>query len=136
METQIFFAVLAFTLIYSVTEATHDYYVIKNDVGYTHYSKMWHWWGMIQNAIAFAPVIIALFIWDYRLACPLSLIAVLLFWQLHDSIIGWKLYRRPFYLSNKGFDRFLDEVFQGGVSVFVIRMMFILTSAFDYFRNI
>lgn len=135
METLLFFYVIGFVIIYSIVEATHDYNVIKNDCGYNEYSKRWHWWGMVQNALAFFPVLILLYIFDPRVVAPMAVLIAFLFWQLHDSLIGWMLYRRPFYLSNKGLDRWLNDVFQGGDQFFVIRLMFIVVCTFIYFRT-
>lgn len=111
-----------------------DFYVIKNDLGWSDYSRKWHIWGAIQNALAVAPLMVILCMWDFELGRKLCLIIFLLFWQLHDSILGWKFYRRPFYLGNHGLDRWLEQVFQNGVNVFIIRITIVLLTALEYFR--
>lgn len=126
---------IAFTVIYAYIEATHDYYVIRNDIGYNDTAKKWHFWGMIQNALSFLPVYIILFMWqENNEGFKLMAISFLLFWQLHDSIIGWKFYRRVFYLGTHGFDSWLTQVFQNGRTVAIIRISIAFFFSYDYFR--
>lgn len=134
METLIFFLIIGFTLLYAVVEALHDYYVIRNEVGYTDDSKKWHLWGLIQNLLGFVPIFIVLFIWDPKLLFPVVLVVSFLFWQIHDSLIGILFFRRPFYLGNHGIDRHLNEIFNGGFNLFIVRAMFMTVGIINYFR--
>ena len=118
METII---ILISVIAYALIESRHDYHVIKGN------SDKWHSWGMAQNAIVFIPL---LFLFDWRLVIASGI----LFWQLHDSFIGWQLYRRLFYLGSKGMDRWINRVFQNGKTFAVIRFVFIAILIYDYLR--
>lgn len=127
---------LAFTILYSVVEANHDYYVIKNDKGYNKTSRAWHKWGWFQNALAFVPLTVGLFAYDWRLAIPLTIANGVLFWQLHDSIIGYKLTKKWWHMGTTGADNKLMQIFQNGKQFAVIRSMFIGTAILDATRVI
>jgi hypothetical protein len=137
--TLIYFLAIAFTIVYSIIEARHDYWLIIDTMSrYGKISKKWHQWGLFQNALAFIPLIVALFINDFRTTIPLTIAIAFLFWQLHDSLIGYQLDKGIFYLGNTSkIDRFMFKVFWNGFNVAIIRIAFFFGCAtFDYFRNI
>ena len=113
-------AILILILVYAIVEATHDFHVIKGN------SRKWHAWGMIQNALFF----VALF-WlaDFRIVIASGV----LFWQLHDSLLGYYLYKDIFYLGWKGMDGWIKKVF-GGKSFLIIRIVTIGILLYDYLK--
>ena len=135
METLIFFSIVAFTFIYAIVEAFHDFYVIRNEVGYTDDSKKWHLWGFLQNVLAFTPIFIGVLIWLPQSVLSIVMLVAFLFWQLHDTFLGILFYRRPFYLGNHGLDRHLDNIFNGGFNFFIVRAMIMTVWVFEYFRS-
>jgi hypothetical protein len=137
MEIQIFIACIFFTVAYAIAWSCKDYNVIRNDIGYyTDYSRKWHFWGVIQGLLAFTPLTIWLFYWNWELAINLSVVMAFLLWQLHDSILGWRFYRRIFYLGSHGTDAVLEAIFQSAAILSFIRIGFIVTFIYDYFKQI
>jgi hypothetical protein len=128
--------VLVYTILYSVVETNHDYWVIKNDKGYTKESENWHMWGWLQNALAFVPMAVGVIALDYRVGIPATIVSGLLFWQLHDSILGYKLHKDIFYLGKGKFDKWLDKVFWSGRIVSIIRLGMIGCMVLETIRNL
>lgn len=133
--TLLFFISILFTIMYSIVECQHDYNVILNDKGYSSYSRRWHRWGILQNAFTFIPMFALLFVTNSRLSYPLMILIIALFWQAHDSMLGWRLHKQLFYLGNYDIDKWLKRVFWNGRNLFIIRGMIILCCVMDYFRN-
>ena len=135
METKIFICFAIFTLLYAFIETRHDVNVIFNDKGWCSFSRRWHNYGMIQNALTFlAPSLILCLVLKPYLAILLFLMNGALFWQLHDSLIGWRLYHAPFYLGDHGLDKWFRQVFWNGRTVAIIRIIFIGCCIEEYFR--
>jgi hypothetical protein len=127
---------LLFTIVYGIVEALHDVNVIKNDRGKSEYSTKWHRLGFIQNALAFTPLTITLFLFNWELAIPVIIGLGVLFWQLHDSIIGWKLHKDIFYLGNSGWDEQIDAIFWEGSVLSILRMGALFFSTWEVIRLI
>lgn len=134
----IYILVITYTIFYSIVEARHDYWVIQ--YGNPYVKKIarirWHQWGFFQNALAFIPLVFALFYYDWHLAISLTIAIGFLFWQLHDSLIGYFLDQGLFYLGNTSkIDRFITKVFWDGSNAFIIRIVFFfLPASIEYFR--
>lgn len=136
MDLLVFVAVLSFTIVYSYVESRHDVNVILNDNGYNNYSKRWHFFGLIQNFLAFLPLTIWLWFWNWHLAFNLTIMMGFLFWQLHDSIIGYGLTKNIFHLGTTGSDKWFSAVFQNGKTFAFIRMSIVTVVIYDYFRTL
>jgi hypothetical protein len=119
---------LLFTIVYSYVEATHDYYVIKNDKGYNNLSAKWHSWGLYQNALTFLPIFIAVGFYNIEIVMPIMIVMSFTFWQFHDSIISYKLYKKFFYLSSHGFDGKMLKFFKSARNLSLLRILIIVSS--------
>lgn len=130
---------LLFITFYSVLESVMDVNIIKNDKGYNETSFTWHWLSFFVNGfaiLAVTAIIFLLFPISIHLAITLLIINIFLFWQLHDSIIGYGLTKNIFYLGNTCTDSWLNRVFYGGKTLTAIRILFIGCAVLEYFRNI
>lgn len=110
--------ILALIVLYAIIEALHDLAVIKGN------SNKWHSLGMIQNALFFIPLF---WLADFRIVIAGGLV----FWQLHDSLLGYFLHKNIFYLGQNKIDNWISEVF-GGVSFFIIRIITSALFIYDY----
>lgn len=125
------------TALYSVVESLHDVNVIRNDKGWSEYASRWHVYGAITNGVAlFVPFAVLSLISGVYIASLMLILAVILFWQLHDSIIGYLLYKKIFYLGKNGLDGWLNRVFHGGANLSVVRLGVIGCVIIEYFRSI
>jgi hypothetical protein len=132
----IFVIVISLVVIYSIVEGIHDYNVIQDSSHNKTYISRWHTLGLIQNSLFFVVLMIGLYLINPVSCWSLMIASGFLFWQLHDSILGYMLHKDVFYLGKNKIDAFLDQVFWGGKSVMVIRMMVILCAVIEYFRQI
>lgn len=131
---KIFLLSLLVTIVYSIFESLHDINVIKNDKGWSDYSKKWHAYGFILNFLFFAiPLTVLAFIIEWYLCAILLLICGIIFYQLHDSIIGYGLHKDIFYLGNNGYDAWIKRVFYNGQTVSAIRLLFLICAISAYF---
>ena len=135
MITFLFIFALSFTVIYAAVESIHDCYVILNDKGKSKYSAKWHNWGWAQNFFAFLPLMVWVFLTSPQLFYPLCIACIFLFWQLHDSIIGYRLHKDIFYLGSSGFDEILDNIFWGGATLSTIRIAIVFFSIYEILLN-
>jgi hypothetical protein len=119
---------ILFIILYSILWGVRDVNIISNDRGYNVFSKRWHILGWWLTALIMLPIF-------YVNPIPSFIIgSIIICWQLHDSVIGWMLYKKPFYLGSKGFDGWLLRVFQSGKTVTVIRMGILLCCILNYIR--
>jgi hypothetical protein len=121
---------LIYVIAYAVLWGLRDVNIIRNDKGYNGYSKKWHQLGFMITALILLPV------FYLTPTLPFILASIMLTWQLHDSVISWKLYKKVFYLGNHGFDGWLKQVFINAVNVSIIRLAVIAICVYDYIRNL
>lgn len=128
---------ISITITYAFIEANHDINVIESSEEYSIRTRDWHIYGMIINGGVFILLAtVSALLTSVYIATITFIVTGTLFWQLHDSIIGWYFYKQPFYLSERGLDGWLDRVFWGGFNLAIIRVGIIACGILEYFRSI
>lgn len=132
----IFVLTISFVILYSIIESLHDINIIRDSANRKKFINNWHLYGFMQNAQIFTLLFISLFILDSSSSWSLMIASGFIFWQLHDSIIGYALHKDIFYMSKDKTSAFIDKVFNGGMQFMIVRSIFILCSIIEYFRQI